>query len=258
MKVYRHVASVLVVSLLAGCFRPSFEPVGTSVESDAARHACEEVNSKQKPITSLRVLADATVSSDSERATFRYVVLSKEPSSFRVDVLPVNGALTLGLLVAHQGKAVWLDTQEKTYAESADEGSLVAEYLGLKGVSRKTAVALLTGTLPPLSCSSVRLYQLPDGDRLFVDDKARAAWRVKGNSSSPVSLQVLDESGDGVVMEATFGAGQDGSGNSGVTLEVFSPARARVELALARVVYDPPLGDQLFEVRPPRDYARVD
>jgi hypothetical protein len=174
-----------------------------------------------------------------------------------VDVLPVNGALTLGLLVAHQGKAVWLDAQEKTYTESKDEGALVAEYLGLKGVSRKTAVALLTGTLPALSCSSVRLYQLPDGDRLFVDDKARAAWRVKGNSSSPVSLQVLDESGDGVVMEATFAAGQDGS-ESGVTLEVFSPARARVDLALARVVYDPPLGDQLFEVRPPRDYTRVD
>ncbi len=257
MKVYKRITSVLVASLLTGCFRPSFEPAGISADSDAARQACEEVNMQQKPIASLRVLADATVSSDSERATFRYVVLSKEPSSFRVDVLPVNGALTLGLLVAHQGKAVWLDAQEKTYAESEDEGALVAEYLGLKGVSRKTAVALLTGTLPTISCSSVRLYQLPDGDRLFVDDKARAAWRVKGNSSSLVSLQVLDESGDGVVMEATFAGGQNGSGNS-VTLEVFSPARARVDLALARVVYDPPLADQLFDVRPPRDYTRVD
>jgi hypothetical protein len=163
----------------------------------------------------------------------------------------------LGLLVAHHGKAVWLDAQEKTFAESEDESALVAEYLGLRGITRKTAVALLTGTLPVLSCPNVRLYQLPDGDRLFVDDKAKAAWRVRGNSSTPVSLQVLDESGDGVVMEATFAGGRNGPEN-GVTLEVFSPARARVDLALARVVYDPPLGDQLFEVRPPRDYTRVD
>lgn len=257
MKVYRQVVGALIVSLLSGCFRPSFEPSGVVVDADASRQACEDINASQKRVTSLRVLADATVFSDSERATFRYVILSKEPSSFRVDVLPVNGALTLGLLVAHQGKAVWLDAQEKTFAESADEGELVAEYLGLKGVSRKTVVALLTGTLPPLSCANVRLYQLPSGDRLFVDDQAKAAWRVKETSATPLSLQVLDDSGDGVVMEATFAGGRDSSEN-GVTLEVFSPARARVDLDLARVVYDPPLSDQLFQIKPPRDYTRVD
>jgi hypothetical protein len=185
------------------------------------------------------------------------VVLSKEPSSFRVDVLPINGAITLGLLVAHDGKAVWLDAQEKTYAESSDERALISDYLGLNGVSRTVAVALLTGTIPALSCSAVRLYQLPDGDRLFVDDSNKVAWRVKGSSNQLVSFQVLDESGEGVVIEGTVSEQPAGSA-SGVTLEVFSPARARVDLSLARVVYNPPLSNRLFEVRPPRDYSRVD
>ena len=257
MKIAKQSACIIVLSLFTGCFRPTFEPSGTSVDSSLARQACEEANSKRKIVNSLRVLADATVSSRSERASFRYVVLSKEPSSFRVDVLPVNGALTLGLLVAHDGKAVWLDAQEKTYAESDDEKALLAEYLGLSGVSRKVAVALLTGTIPALSCSAVRLYQLPEGDRLFVDDTNKVAWRVRGSSNDLVALQVLDESGDGVVIEGSFTAKQSDSPN-GVILEVFSPTRARVDLSLARVVYNPPLGDQLFEVRPPRDYSRVD
>lgn len=257
MKFCRHIACGLTLALLTGCFRPSFEPSGASVDPRLAREACEQVNSTRKPLNSLRVLADATISAKAERASFRYVVLSKEPSSFRVDVLPVNGALTLGLLVSHGGKAVWLDAQEKTYAESDNERALVSEYLGLSGVSRGTAVGLLTGTLPALSCSEVRLYQLPDGDRLFVDDSAKAAWRVRGSTNELVSLQILDDSGDGVVVEGTFPERESGSANV-VTLQVFSPARARVDLSLAKVVYNPPLGDQLFEVRPPRDYTRVD
>lgn len=257
MNIYGRVACVVIVSALAGCFRPSFEPSGASVEPGLARQACERINSSRKPVDSLRVLADATISSKEERASFRYVVLSKEPSSFRVDVLPVNGALTLGLLVAHGGKAVWLDAQEKTYAESDDERALVAEYLGLNGVSREIAVALLTGVVPALSCSEVRLYQLPGGDRLFVDDKTKTAWRVRGSTHDLVSAQILDDSGDGVMVEGTF-TDQDGGPSKGVTLEIFSPGRARVDLSLARVVYNPPLGDQLFEVRPPKDYSRVD
>jgi len=248
---------VLILALSAGCFRPAFQPSGAGLAPNLARQACEEANAKRVPLESLRVLADATISSDSERATFRYVVLSKEPSSFRVDVLPVNGAFTLGLLVSHNGKAFWLNAQEKTYAEDENERRLVAEYLGLRGVSRETAVALMTGTLPPLSCPDVRLYALSGGDRLLVDDRSRVAWRVRDNSAELVSVQVLDESGDSVEMEGAFSAAPSGSVES-LRLEVFSPARARVDLSLTKIIRNPKLSDQLFEVKPPQGYSRVD
>lgn len=243
--------------MAAGCFRPSFQPGGVPLAATAARGACEDLNAKRNPIKSIRVLADATVSSKSERASFRYVVLSKEPASFRVDVLPVNGAFTLGILVAHGGKAVWLDAQEKTYAEDNDERRLMTDYLGLRGVSRETAVAMVTGVLPALPCSHVQLFQLPGGDRLFVDNESHVAWRVRGDSMELVSLQVLDQSGHAVEVEGTYASTQPGS-LGGVTLEIFSPARAKVEMSLSRVVKNPELSDQLFEVRPPRDYRRIE
>ena len=257
MKTSTRLTFLLFMALSTGCFRPAFEPSGVGVASDLARPACEEANAKRSPIESLRVLADATISSDSERASFRYVVLSKEPASFRVDVLPVNGAFTLGLLVSHNGNAIWLDSQEKTYAEDTDERRLVAEYLGLRGVSRETAVALVTGTLPQLSCSDVRLYILRGGDRLFVDDRSHIAWRVRNNSYEVISVQVLDEGGNAVEMEGTFSPAKGGSTES-VVLEVFSPARARVDLSLTKMIRNPKLNDQLFEVRVPQGYSRVD
>jgi hypothetical protein len=215
------------------------------------------LNARRKPVESIRVLADATISSVTERASFRYVVVSKEPSSLRVDVLPVNGAFTLGLLVSHEGKALWLNSQERTYAEDSDERRLVAEYLGLRGVSRETVVALMTGTLPALSCSDVVVYEVENGDKILVDQRVHVAWHVRGASSEIVSARVLDPDGDVVEMEACV-AGSDGHAPQSLALEIFSPARARVDLSLTKVVINPSLSERVFEVRPPANYTLVD
>ena len=257
MNVGQFLAVVVSSFYLVGCFRPTFQPGEMPLPPTTAQEMCGDVNKKRLATESLRVLVDATISSGSERASFRYVILSREPSSFRVDVLPINGALTLGLLVAHDGRAVWLNAQEKTYSEEKDEKKLVAEYLGLRGVSRETAVALMTGMVPKLSCPDVRVYQLAGGDKLFVDDSSHVAWRVKGASPEVVSVQILDDSGSAVEVEGEISPAVGGTSRM-VTLDVFSPARARVDMSLTKVVYNPTLNDQLFEVRPPRDYSRVD
>jgi hypothetical protein len=252
------VFAVIVSSVsLVGCFRPSFQPGEMALPQPTAREMCVDVNKRRTSTESLRVLADATISSGSDRASFRYVILSREPSSFRVDVLPVNGAFTLGLLVAHEGKAVWLNAQEKTYSEGKDEKKLVAEHLGLRGVSRETAVALMTGVVPQLSCPNVRVYNVTGGDRLFVDDTTHVAWRVRGGSTEIVSVQILDARGSAVEVEGDISSPVGGAPRV-VTLTVFSPARARVDMSLTRVVFNPSLGEQLFEVQPPHDYARID
>lgn len=257
VRVFRDAMLATVVSLLAGCFRPSFEPEGAVLPQDSSQRLCADLNTQRKPVESVRVLADATISSVAERASFRYVVVSKEPSSFRVDVLPLNGAFTLGLLVSHDGKALWLNSQERTYAEDRDERRLVAEYLGLRGVSRETAVALMTGLLPKLSCSEITVYAGGNGDKILVDQRAQVAWRVRGNSSEIVSARMLDPKGDLVEMEASVGAANANAPRS-VALEIFSPARAHVDLSLTKVVINPTLSDRLFEVTPPSNYTLVD
>ena len=257
VRVFRAVILFAAISATAGCFRPSFEPEGAVVPQSASHQRCLELNQARKPIESVRVLADATISSVAERASFRYVVVSKEPASFRVDVLPMNGAFTLGLLVSHDGRALWLNSQERTYAEDRDERRLVAEYLGLRGVSRETAVALMTGILTTLSCSDVTIYEVGSGDRILVDQRAHVAWRVRGETSEIVSARVLDSEGEVVEMEAIVDGAHDKAPRA-LSLEIFSPARARVDLELTKVVVNPKLSDRLFEVNPPSTYRLVE
>lgn len=253
----RGVTVMTLFSLMTGCFRPSFEPEGAVVPQPSSRQLCADLNTKRKPIESVRVLADATISSVAERASFRYVVVSQEPSNFRVDVLPLNGAFTLGLLVAHEGKALWLNSQERTYSEDRDERRLVAEYLGLRGVSRETAVALMTGVLPKLSCPDVTVYEAEDGDKIIVDQRAHVAWRLNGATSEIMSARVLDPKGDVVEMEASV-APSEGKDPRSLALEIFSPGRAHVDLSLTKVVLNPTLSERLFEVTPPANYTLVE
>jgi hypothetical protein len=134
---------------------------------------------------------------------------------------------------------------------------LVAEYLGLRGVSREIAVALMTGVLPKMSCSDVTAFEVGNGDTIIVDQRARVAWRVRAGTSEIVSARILDPKGDVVEMEATID-GPHGSAPKTLALEIFSPARAHVDLALSKVVLNPNLSERLFEVTPPSHYTLVE
>lgn len=244
----------LVALLFAtGCFRPSFAPQGVMRPASEASALCQKIASQGQRVDSLRVLADATITHGSEVVSFRYVVLSKEPSKFRVDVLPSQGAFTLGLLVAGEHGAVWMNPQENTFVRAPDEASLVGEYLGLPGVSRETAVALMTGVLSASACNEVRLFEMENKDLLFVNDSSHTAWRVEGDSPKLREVQILDSDGTSVDVRATYGEFV-GARPSRINLDVYSPANAQVSLSIIKSVVNPTLNEQLFTVEPPVGY----
>lgn len=246
----------LALLVVAGCFRPSFEPQGTLLQKSEGISVCQKITSQGERIDSLRILADATITHGSEVVSFRYAVLSKEPSKFRVDVLPPQGAFTLGLIVAGENGAVWMNPQENTFVRARDEASLVGEYLGLPGVSRETAVALLTGVLPPSVCADARLFEMSDRDLLFVNDISHTAWRVEGQSPKIREVQILDSDGTSVDVRATYGEYASGR-PSRITLDVFSPATARVSLDIVKSIINPNLNERLFAVEPPAGYSEA-
>lgn len=245
---------LMALVCVAGCFRPTFEPQGALLPPQEASVVCQKIASQGQRIESLRVLADATISHGSEKLAFRYVVLSKELSKFRIDVLPPQGAFTLGLLVADEHGAVWMNPQEKTFVRASDERTLVGEYLGLPGISRGTAVALMSGVLPPSVCADVRLFEMQNKDLLFVDDTSHTAWRVEGRTPKLRELQILDSDGTSVDVRATYEAFISAR-PSRINLDVFSPATAQVSLAIIKSVINPSLNEQLFSVEPPAGYV---
>lgn len=251
----------LVFSLLvfSGCFRPAFHPEGASVPLVRAAAVCEKLNSQRIGVTSLRALVDATVTRGNEQGSFRYALISDEPAKFRLDVLPPagSGAYTLGLLVSDGGNVIWLDPQEKRFVRGSNEQDLIARHLGLHGVSRQVAIALMTGMVPPIDCAGATIFDLKDGDTLVVDNGAKVAWYLEGKTPQIKAAKFLDEGGSSCAMEVSL-SGDSGGEARRLGLQIFSPASARVDLVVTRLIINPRLKPELFAVTPPRDYTSAD
>jgi hypothetical protein len=58
-------------------------------------------------------------------------------------------------------------------------------------------------------------------------------------------------------MEATVSAPRGDSPRT-LALDIFSPGRAHVDLALTKIVINPNLSERLFEVQPPAHYTLTD
>jgi hypothetical protein len=248
-----------VLLSLSGCFSPRFSPPGVPQGMTQSQEICHEIMTQRTAPTSLRVLADATLKHGSDSASFRYAIVRQAPDSFRVDVLPPAGtfAYTIGLFVYHEGRAVWLDAVEKRYTEARGEEELFERFIGLPGITRQVVEGLLDGTVPQLRCPSMKVFEQPNGDILLVDPIAKLAWRVLKRTPRIQEVLVLDASGERIAVKGTIDYSDSGRPQR-VTLEVFKPVEASGELTLTKVVKNPTLSSELFEVEPPANYERVE
>lgn len=253
----RQIAFFCVVLLLCGCFTPRFSPIGDPRGVEEASQICADIMTQRKESASLRVLADATLRRGSEAVSFRYAIVLKAPDSFRVDILPPTGAFTLGLFVFHNGKAVWLDSHEKTFSEAEGESDLFERFIGLPGISRPVVEGLLYGTVPSLECSKVRVYLQDDGDVLLLDSASHVGWRVMQKTPRVREVFVLNKAEGRTALKGRVEY-STGMRPERLELEVFDPVEARGELYLTKFVENPQLSDRLFEVTPPTNYERVE
>lgn len=254
-----HTVALVILILASGCFSPRFSPLGTPQGEARSREICEQVMSGRSAPTSLRVLADAAVKHGSDTVSFRYAIVRQAPDSFRVDVLPPAGtfAYTIGLFVFHNGQALWLDAVEKKYMEARGEEELFERFIGLPGITRQVVEGLLEGTVPELRCASVHVFEQATGDTLLVDPTSKLAWRVLKRTTKVMEVEVLDSRGERITVK---GAVEYAEGDTPrrVTLQVYKPVEASGELTLTKVVKNPSLSPELFEVEPPASYERVE
>ncbi len=249
-----HVLLALVL-LLSGCFAPRFRPSGDAVTGAEAALVCRELLSRHAQVSSMRALVDATVSRSSESAAFRYVILSRGSDQFRIDMLPQEGAFTLGILVVKDGRTVLLDAQEKTYSTASDEAELLEAFLGLEGVTRSVIVGLVTGILPPIDCSSARVYRESGGYVSIADGTSQVVWHISPQSFLVKGVHILDRGGRRVQISGERETRAESSGLATVRLAIFKPLEAQAEMLVKKLSIDPPLSESLFAVAIPPSYS---
>lgn len=245
---------ILCVSVL-GCARlPSFHPIGeAAIESDA-QAVCRSLVARRESVRSARALVNATVRAGSDVASLRYAIVAKEPGRMRIDLLPPEGAYTLGLLVVNRDGATLIDTTNKTFAQESDAELLTRDFVGLPGLTPDVVVALVTGRIPPLSCRSAVVFKGSDGAVMVRDRESRIVWEVAPGSNTIKSAHILNQSGERV--EALVHVRMGDAGFPTVDFSVFSPATASAEMIVRKLTINKEIPDELFSVAVPSGYAR--
>jgi len=198
----------------------------------------------------MRALIGATLKHGDDALSFRYALASVGSEKMRIDVLPLEGAMTLGLLVIRDGNATLLDTQRREATVESDPDALLEELIGLRGLTTQNVVGLVSARMPTLRCESVAVYPTPNDQLIVVEKNSHSAWYVDARTRRVSRLQVLDEDDAEVLLEALISPRLDA-----IDLKVYSPLSAEGELTIERLVEDPVISDSVFNVSVPASYT---
>lgn len=247
--------ALLVCVCVAGCARlPVFRPSGEPQTHQDANRICQSLANRAEPVRSARALVYATVRSGSEAVSLRYAVVTKEPNKMRIDLLPLEGAYTLGLLVVGADGATVIDTTNRTFSADKNAEKLTREFVGLPGLTPEAVLALLTGRLPPLSCSAPQVFKGNDGVMMIRDGASRIVWEVDQDSAAIIGAQMLHPSGENIEAQAEIRVGDGGLPL--VLFSVYSPAAATAEMVVRKLTLNREIPDDLFKVAVPAGYSR--
>lgn len=249
---------VLCALISTGCAStPRFHPPGAARLAEDAKRLCEAVVSKRPAVSSLRAVVEATVrSSDSESASFRYGIASKEPAKLRIDVLPMEGAYTLGLIVIREKGAILIDTNNREFAEGQNADELLRRFLGLQGLTRQVIISLVTGTLPTETCRHAQLFEDASAIATFLDPDRHVVWGVDATSGEIHRVEILNEDNNRV--EARAEVSSSAVVPRQISLSIFDPVSASASMVARKVNINVTVPDTLFEVPIPSGYRRND
>jgi hypothetical protein len=208
--------------------------------------------SPDQELQSIRALLDVTLRYGDEVGSLRYVVIARQPDSFRVDLLPDSGAFTLGMLVTNSGTTTILDAQEKSFIRGRDEAALIDSFLRIPGFSRDVVIGIVSGVLPKQLCHKVAIRSRPNGEYLIEDKVRSVVWYF--DSLTRTVTGVAGVTDDGSHLRYFAQRSESEGGAPVISLQLHDPAEATVRMDVKKLVINPKLGDELFRVTIPGGY----
>ena len=233
-----------------------FEPPSAPLSRGESAALCEEMNAARPSVSSFRSLAESTVSARGESLSFRYAIAGRRPDSLRIDLLPNEGAFTLGMLIVHNGEVQAINVQEKTVERSPNPAAATERFLGVTGITPELVQALVTGVPPVLSCSDTKAYEEGRGDVTFLDNFARIAYTVSSGTPQVKKFAILSPDDNAVVAEGSLYYTRADSPAS-MSLVVHEPYEATGVFLFKKITLNPEIADEIFQVQVPEDYSQV-
>ena len=140
---------LLALIFLSGCQKTISPPAlnGAPVDRYRLNEIINELDKLNSSINSFRILYRTKLTSGSEKALLRHAVVSNRPDFLRIDVLPVNGVYSLGMLVSNPKEALYLNPQDKTAVVGTNSPNLLRKTLKMP-LELHEVQAYLIGIIP--------------------------------------------------------------------------------------------------------------
>lgn len=253
-----HVLVVLLASvIISGCALRHEPPPGVVANPSVRSVAIARARLLYQELSSLRLLTKTRVLEQESSSVIRQAFVLDHTPRTRIDILPLQGAFTLGVLVVKPGEALYLDPGRKIAVTADDAGDLLEEAFSIP-VDQADILPLLSGRLPPsvLDDIALEVRVLDDGDLLFIRKTGDERWRVDPSSGALRAVELRGGWRGRVALDAHYGELAPEQGimlPHTITLNLPRIAR-RYELSLQRAVPNAPIDEQLFAIAIPGDF----
>lgn len=238
--------------LFAGCTHPTIHPipvVGTEESSDPVIH---EAQAWSDSLYSLRLLGKLVVDSEDGRFTTRLAVVCRGPELLRVELLPLNSTVSLGLLLSKKGSATYIDFQGQRAIKGSLE-SLLGYSLLAVSANEPELLSLLSGRIfrGAVPERNVRVYhdKIAGAYQLV---SGRGIWVIDERTKYLQKAQLFNGEGGDVRLDVRYV--EDISGRT--ALMTVAGRNETLEFSVEREKVDTDVSDSLFAVNIP-DYYTV-
>jgi len=213
--------------------------------------AIQEAQAWSASLRSLRLIGRLEVGSEDSHFTTRLAVVYRAPEMLRVELLPLNSTVSLGLLLSKGDSATYVDFQ----GQRAIKGSLksLLEYSLLTvSANEPELLSLLSGRIfkGVLPLSDVQIYHDPiAGIYQFVC--ARGKWVVDEQTQHLKTVQLSNGDGDGVQLDVRYI--EDSTGRK--ALMSIAGRKEVLKFTLERVKENTEIPDSLFNINIPDSFT---
>ena len=157
-------------------------------------------------VKSFRGLYRCQIAQGAQRLTTKQAVVFEKPDRIRVETFPLNGGLSLGLLIGQEGKLSFIDPIQKTKMESESDQNLIYRALRLR-LNRQDLMSYLSGNVPEQALheqDGVLHLALSNGDAAFADPDFRWYYLLAGESKDLIRAELRSPLNQGLELRIDY------------------------------------------------------
>ncbi len=194
--------------MVSACVKkiPVHQPLGAKFTDSDAEIILTKFKNNRDSIKTFKALYYTILEYEQKKERLRQVFVYEQPDKLRFELLPTTSSYSLGVLIAKDNKAQFVDSQSGQKTESDSVEDLLYDLLRIEAKPQEL-IEILLGMLPKQYQEDGQVvdmyYGLENGPQLFSKDNTYNAY-FNFTDSTLKRVQILDRMGRRVLFEVEY------------------------------------------------------